>query len=196
MSDQDSSSSSSSQTDEELDGEMDEEMNGEVVKEEEEKDENHRNSPVPSLSTFSSSLRAVIRIKQKYQAMKKRRQEMALALSGAGTFPGAPIRTSPKIFTFDGVPPSAFPAMSSSHTQKKKRKRRKRVLFPNRRTCRSPPRQDQSRAKYCLYLLCAIVFVQVRDQTPQTAQTETEQLCHYLRLPVITCPVESDLFNL
>ncbi|XP_074546699.1 torsin-4A isoform X2 [Halichoeres trimaculatus] len=160
MSDQDSSSSSSSQTDEELDGEMDEETNGEVEKEER-RDENHRDSPVNSLSTFSSSLRAVIRIKQKYQAMKKRRQEMALALSGAGTFPGAPVRTSPKIFTFDGVPPSAFSPLPTSHTQKKKKRRRKRVLFPNRRTCRSPPRQDQSRAKNCLYLLCAIVFVQV-----------------------------------
>lgn len=139
---------------------MDEETNGEVEKEEG-RDENHRDSPVHSLSTFSSSLRAVIRIKQKYQAMKKRRQEMALALSGAGTFPGAPARTSPKIFTFDGVPPSTFSSLSSHHTQKKKRKRRKRVLFPNRGTCRSPPRQDQSRAKNCLYLLCAIVFVQV-----------------------------------
>ncbi|XP_041666198.1 torsin-4A [Cheilinus undulatus] len=156
MSDQDSSSSSSSQTE----GELDEETNGEVEKEEE-RDEKHRGSPTPSLSSFSSSLRAVIRIKQKYQAMKKRRQEMTLALNGAGTFTGAPVRTSPKIFTFDGVTPAAFSSLSSSAPQRKKKRRRKRVLFPNRGGCRSPPKQERSRAKYCLYLLFAIVFVQV-----------------------------------
>ncbi|XP_020508614.2 torsin-4A [Labrus bergylta] len=159
MSDQDSSSSSSSQTD----GEMDEETNGAMEKEEkkEEDDEKHRDSVAQSLSSFSSSLRAVIRIKQKYTALKKRRQEMALSLGAAGAYTGAPSRTSPKIFTFDGVSPLAFSSLSSSATQKKKRRRRKRVLFPNSGGCRSPPRPKRSRAQYCLYLLFAIVFVQV-----------------------------------
>lgn len=159
MSDQDSSTSAS-QTEGELEGEMDEEMDGEVEGEEETNDK-HRNSPVPSLSSFSSSLRAVIRIKQKYQAIKKRRQELALAMGGEGTPTGAPVRTSPKIFTFDPLSPSAFPALSSSVPQRKKKRRRKRVLFPNSGRRRAPPKQEQSRAKYCLYLLFAIVFIQV-----------------------------------
>lgn len=157
MSDQDSSTSAS-QTEGELEGEMDEKMNGEVQGEEE-TDENHRDSSSPSLYSFSSSLRTVMRIKQKYQALKKRRQELALALGGPGTLTGAPARTSPKIFTFDALTPST---LSSSVPQRKKRKRRKRVLFPNRRERRAPPKQEHSRAKYCLYLLFAIVFMQVK----------------------------------
>ncbi|XP_022060880.1 torsin-4A [Acanthochromis polyacanthus] len=152
MSDQDSSSSAS-----QTEGEVDEGLDGEM----ESKEEKLRSSPVPSLSSFSSSLRAVIRIKQKYQAMKKRRQEMALALGGAGALTGAPSRTSPKIFTFDGLTPNSLPSLSSSVPQKKKRRRRKRVLFPNRGGRRAPPRQEHSRAQYCLYLLFGIVFVQV-----------------------------------
>ncbi|XP_041815534.1 torsin-4A isoform X1 [Chelmon rostratus] len=155
MSDQDSSASAS-QTEGEFDGEMDGE-----VESEEKRDDRHSDSSAPSLSSFSSSLRAVIRIKQKYQAMKKRRQELALGLGGAGTLTGAPARTSPKIFTFDGLTPSAFPTLSSAAPPKKKRRRRKRVLFPNSGGRRCPPKQERSRAKYCLYLLFAIVFVQV-----------------------------------
>lgn len=156
MSDQDSSTSAS-QTEGELEGEMDKETNGDVQGEEE-TDENHRDSSSPSLSSFSSSLRTVMRIKQKYQALKKRRQELALALGGPGTLTGTPARTSPKIFTFDAITPST---LSSSVPQRKKRKRRKRVLFPNRKG-RAPPKQEHSRAKYCLYLLFAIVFMQVK----------------------------------
>lgn len=159
MSDQDSSASAS-QTEGEFDGEVDEEMDGEVDSEEKREDR-HSDSSAPSLSNFSSSLRAVVRIKQKYQAMKRRRQELAMGLGGAGALTGAPARTSPKIFTFDGLTPSAFPTLSSSGPQKKKRRRRKRVLFPNSGGCRAPPKQAPSRAKYCLYLLFAIVFVQV-----------------------------------
>ncbi|KAM9338198.1 torsin-4A [Symphorus nematophorus] len=163
MSDQDSSASAS-QTEGEFEGEMDESMDGEMDGEmegEEERDEKLRSSTPPSLSSFSSSLRAVIRIKQKYQAMKKRRQELALQIGGAGGLAGAPVRTSPKIFTFDALTPSAFPALSSSVPQKKKRRRRKRVLYPNGGGRRAPPKQEHSRAKYCLYLLFAIVFIQV-----------------------------------
>ncbi|TKS84876.1 Torsin-4A Torsin family 4 member A [Collichthys lucidus] len=164
MSDQDSScSTSASQTEEELemDGEVNGEVNGEVEGEQEEDiDRSSERSAAPSLSSFSSSLRAVIRIKQKYQAMKKRRQELALGLGGAGNPTGAAPRTSPKIFTFDGLTPIAYSTLAAA-PQRKKRRRRKRVLFPNSGGCRAPPRQEQSRAKYCLYLLFAIVFMQV-----------------------------------
>nr|XP_040053382.1 LOW QUALITY PROTEIN: torsin-4A [Gasterosteus aculeatus aculeatus] len=114
-----------------------------------------RQSPATSVSSFSSSLRAVVRIKQKYLAMKKRRQEALLGPGPEGAPLGAPGKTSPRIFTFDGLPPF------SNLPQKKKKKRRKRVLYPNRGGRRAPPKQEQSRAKYCLYLLCAIVFLQV-----------------------------------
>ncbi|XP_040053382.2 torsin-4A [Gasterosteus aculeatus] len=114
-----------------------------------------RQSPAPSVSSFSSSLRAVVRIKQKYLAMKKRRQEALLGPGPEGAPLGAPGKTSPRIFTFDGLPPF------SNLPQKKKKKRRKRVLYPTRGGRRAPPKQEQSRAKYCLYLLCAIVFLQV-----------------------------------
>lgn len=137
---------------------MDEEMDGEAEGEGQ-REEKQNDSSAPSLSNFSSSLRAVIRIKQKYQAMKKRRQE--LALGGAGALTGAPMRTSPKIFTFDGLTPSAFQTLSASVPQRKKRRRRKRVLFPSSGGRRAPPKQEHSRAKYCLYLLFAIVFLQV-----------------------------------
>ncbi|XP_029025067.1 torsin-4A [Betta splendens] len=150
MSDQDSSASAS-QTEGDLE-----------VDEDGEKDARRRGSPTPSLSALSSSLRAVIRIKHKYQAIKRRRQELGLGPGTAGLLPGAPARTSPKIFTFDGFTPSAFPALTSSAVApKKKKRRRKRVLFPNGVGRRAPPKQEQSRAKYCLYLLCAIVFLQV-----------------------------------
>lgn len=152
MSDQESSASASHTEDE-----LDEELEGD-----EERDENQRDSPAPSLSSFSSTLRAVIRIKQKYQALKKRRQEMALGPGGAG----APTRTSPKIFTFDGLSPFVLPTLSSSMAQRKKRRKRKRVLYPNRRRRRVPPRQERSRATNCLYLLCAIVFLQVKNLIP------------------------------
>ncbi|KAK2818577.1 hypothetical protein Q5P01_024138 [Channa striata] len=159
MSDQDSSASAS-QTEGELEG-MEEEVDGEVEEEDRDEKQRDRDSPTPSLCSLSSSLRAVVRIKQKYQAMKKRRQEMGLGLSGAGPLTGAPTRTSPKIFTFDGLTPSAFPALSGTAPQKKKKRRKKRVLFPNGVGRRAVPKQEQSRAKYCLYLLFAIVFLQV-----------------------------------
>ncbi|XP_061658123.1 torsin-4A [Syngnathoides biaculeatus] len=108
--------------------------------------------PGPGFAGVSSTLRAVIRIKQKYRALKKRRQEMALAMGG---LPGAPVRSSPKIFTFDSAPASA-----SSSPQWKKRKRKRRVLYPNRRRRRAPG-PEHSPAEFCLYLLSAILFVQV-----------------------------------
>ncbi|XP_058473330.1 torsin-4A [Solea solea] len=145
MSDQESSTSAS-QTEGEVEDELEEEGS---------KDEKLSHTAAPSLSEFSSTLRAVIRIKQKYQVLKKRRIEMNQALGGAEFLTGAPARTSPKIFTFDGAAPlSAVP-------QKKKKRRKRRVLFPNRARHRASPKQEHSRAKYCLYLLFFIVFLQV-----------------------------------
>ncbi|KAF7644972.1 hypothetical protein LDENG_00212720 [Lucifuga dentata] len=93
---------------------MEEEMEGGGEREEKE-------APPPplSLSSFSSSLRAVVKIKQKYNAMKKHRMEM------------------------------------------KRRGKKRRVMFPNGGGRRAPPAPEHSRAKYCLYLLCGIVFLQV-----------------------------------
>lgn len=153
MSDQDSTTSAS-QTDGELD-EMDEEM--------QHKGETDKKQADGSNRSFSSSFLAVVRIKQKYLALKKRRQELAMALEGAGTLTGAPVRSSPKIFTFDSLSPSTYPGLSSSMPQKKKRRRKRRVLFPNSGRRRAPPRQEYNQAKNCLYLLLAIVFVQVKS---------------------------------
>lgn len=152
MSDQDSSTSAS-QTDDET------QPDGETEEETEKKQGSGRNF---SQSSFSTSLLAVIRIKQKYQALKRRRLELATALGGVDSLTGAPVKSSPKIFTFDGLGPSGCPTTtSSSAPQKKKRRRKRRVLFPSSRRRRAPPRQDYNRAKYFLYLLLGIVFVQV-----------------------------------
>ncbi|XP_056146917.1 torsin-4A [Lampris incognitus] len=132
-----------------------EEMEGE-----EQKDE-VRESAVPSFSEFSCTLRTVARIKQKYQAMKKRRLEMSAGLGGTGVLTGAPARTSPKIFIFDELTPAPHSSLLFSNPQRKKKKRKRRVLFPTGSGRRTPPSQENSRAKYCLYLLCGIVFLQV-----------------------------------
>ncbi|KAM4635018.1 torsin-4A [Polymixia lowei] len=155
MSDRDSSDRLSGSHTE---GELEEE--GEM-EEEGERDEEEQESTAPSFSQFSSSLHAVIRIKQKYLAMKKRRLEMSAGPGGAGVLTGAPSRTSPKIFTFDGMIPSTYQSSLSYIHQRKKRRKKRRVMFPTGGGCRAPPRQERSRAKYCLYLLCAIVFLQV-----------------------------------
>ncbi|XP_034047947.1 torsin-4A [Thalassophryne amazonica] len=121
-------------------------------------DTNQSERPPPTGSAFST-LHAAIRIKQKYWAMKRLRQEMVLAGSRVPT--GAPSGISPKIFTFEGLTPSGYSALPSSSHQRKKRRRKKRVLFPHGGGRRVPPTKEHSRATYCLYLLCAIVFLQV-----------------------------------
>uniref|UniRef100_A0A1A8J9B6 Torsin family 4, member A n=1 Tax=Nothobranchius kuhntae TaxID=321403 RepID=A0A1A8J9B6_NOTKU len=149
MSDQDTSTSSSSQTGD-VEGELDEELENE-----EGKSKKGSGSSTPSLSSLAS-LCAVIRIKRKYQVMKKRRQERTFE-----AYNGAPVRSSPKIFTFDKETPSAFPAFSQDVQRKKKLRKRKRVLYPNDVGRKTVPKQEHSRAKYGLYLLFVIVFVQV-----------------------------------
>lgn len=159
MSDQDSSASAS-QTGE-FEGDLDEDTNGDTNSEVEvDRSYKHSETHASSLSSFSS-LRAVLRIKQKYHAMKKRRQDLAMGHIETGTQIGAPVRTSPKIFTFDRLTPSAFPALETS-AQKKKKRRKKRVLYPNSGGRRVTPKKEHSRAKHCLYLLFAIVFIQVK----------------------------------
>ncbi|KAF6715696.1 Torsin-4A [Oryzias melastigma] len=146
-----SSSSSCSQTDGDLDGEQDEEV----------KSEDGRSQERPSAPSFSASLLAVMRIKQKYQTLKKRRLELGLSPAAGPPF-GAPERSSPKIFTFDGLTPNAHAAFPPpSNPQKKKKKRRRKVLFPTGGPRRAAPKGERSRATYCLYLLFAIVFLQV-----------------------------------
>lgn len=162
MSDLESSTDDETQTD------------GETEAEGEKEQGNKRSSSLNSSPIgFSSTLLAVVRIKQKYQALKRRRQELALSsLGGLGSFTGGPVKSSPKIFTFDGVQSTSFAptttttttSMSTSAPQKKKRRRKRRVLFPSSRRRRAPPRQDFNRAKYFLYLLLGIVFVQVTSE--------------------------------
>uniref|UniRef100_A0A8C7ZTV6 Torsin family 4, member Aa n=1 Tax=Oryzias sinensis TaxID=183150 RepID=A0A8C7ZTV6_9TELE len=151
-----SGSTCSSQTDGDLEGELDEE-----VESGEGRGQEQSSAPGFSAASFSASLRAVMRIKQKYQILKKRRQELCLAPAAAPLF-GAPERGSPKIFTFDGTTPNAHAAFPPhANPQRKKKKRRRRVLFPNGGTPRTVPKGERSRATYCLYLLFAIVFLQV-----------------------------------
>lgn len=153
--DEQDSSTSASQTEGEMDGVIQRE--GEIDKE-----QTTSQTPIPS---FSSTLYTVIRIKQKYQALKKRRQELGLVLGGSGPPMGAPVLSSPKIFTFDGLSSIANP--NTVHV-KRKRGRRRRVLYPNRGGPRPPPRQEYSLAKYSLYLLLAIVFMQVHCLNTKT----------------------------
>ncbi|KAG7274054.1 hypothetical protein CRUP_030776 [Coryphaenoides rupestris] len=138
--------------------EVEERVEGEEEDESGSRDSDGTTAAPVSFSNFSSSLRAVVRIRQKYLAMKKRRLEMSQAFGG-GPCPlsGAPSRTSPKIFTFDGMMPSAM----SAAPERKRKRRKRRVMYPTGGSRRAPPKQEWSRAKYCLYLLCAIVFLQV-----------------------------------
>lgn len=115
--------------------------------------EKRNSGEVMTFSQFSSTVTAVVRIRQKYQAIKKRRME--LATSGTPFF-SSPRSTSPKIFTFDEVVSD-----SSTTLGKKKKKKKGRVLFPNSSSRRVPLTKEHSRAKNCLLLLCVIVFLQV-----------------------------------
>lgn len=112
-----------------------------------------------TFSQFSATVRAVVRIRQKYQAMKRRRMERAASVSQHSAHLTSQCSdqrsTSPKIFTFDVVDGN-----SPVNVGKKKRKRKGRVLFPNS-SRRVLPTKEQSRAKSCLVLLCVVVFMQV-----------------------------------
>ncbi|KAK3521288.1 hypothetical protein QTP70_003140 [Hemibagrus guttatus] len=121
--------------------------------------ENTKENRTVTFSQFSSTLRAVVRIRQKYQAMKRRRMERAGSTSqhSAHLMPqyNDQRSNSPKIFTFD-----ITDGNSPVHVSKKRRKKKGRVLFPNS-SRRVLPTKEQSRAKSCLVLLCVVVFLQV-----------------------------------
>ncbi|XP_039531323.1 torsin-4A [Pimephales promelas] len=111
---------------------------------------------VASFSQFSSSVRTMVRIRQKYLAMKKRRLEIAAVSSQSF---GSSRSTSPKVFTFDNLyePVTSNPLLSP---RKRKKKRKGRVLYPSN-SLRAVPTKESSRAKSCLYLLFVIVFLQI-----------------------------------
>lgn len=108
-----------------------------------------------SFTQFSSSVRTMMRIRQKYLAMKKRRLEIAAVSSQSFASSRS---TSPKVFTFDNLydPVTSNPASP----RKRKKKRRGRVLYPSS-SLRAVPTKESSRAKNCLYLLFIIVFLQI-----------------------------------
>ncbi|KAJ8287314.1 hypothetical protein GJAV_G00050130 [Gymnothorax javanicus] len=108
-----------------------------------------------SFSQFSSKLRAMMRIRSKYLAIKRRKADLTFSNQGS-IFQNR--STSPKIFTFDGV---AAISGDLSSTRRKKKKRKKRVLFPSDSRRRAAPTERSSRAKYCLLLLSCIVCLQV-----------------------------------
>ncbi|KAL2087669.1 hypothetical protein ACEWY4_016497 [Coilia grayii] len=118
---------------------------------EEQQDQDVKENGAYNFSQLSASVQAVVRIRQKYQALKKRRLEIASAPSAFSS----PRSTSPKIFTFDG------PMVSTSPTliRKKKKKKNRKVLYPSSRA--RTPKQERSWAKSCLFLLSIILFLQV-----------------------------------
>ena len=113
----------------------------------EEEDEEEEKEVVPSgPSLFSPQLRAMMRIRNKYQALKKRR------LNGNGAQLTAPGSNMPEVFTFE---------QSIERAQKKRKKRKSRVLFPSDNRKFLPKEKDKSRAKPFLILFSIIVFLQV-----------------------------------
>lgn len=134
------------------------EQNVSVMLSEDELEKTKENRTTP-FSQFSATVRAVVRIRQKYQAMKRRRMERVASASQHSAHLTVPCgdqrSTSPKIFTFDVIDGN-----SPVNLGKKRRKKKARVLFPNS-SRRVLPTKEQSRAKSCLVLLCVVVFLQV-----------------------------------
>lgn len=118
---------------------------------EEPQDQNIEENGIHRFSQLSASVQAVVRIRQKYLALKKRRLEKAASQSVCCLR-----STSPKIFTFDALTVNTPPPL-----RKKRRKRRGRVQYPSNGYRKVVPNQEHSRAKNCLFLLCIILFLQV-----------------------------------
>ncbi|KAG5834076.1 hypothetical protein ANANG_G00257430, partial [Anguilla anguilla] len=131
-----------------------EQQDGAGSPEDSQEEEEEQAAPHVSFSQFSSKLTAMMRIRNKYLALKRRRAEMAAGLASQGAVP--PRSTSPKIFTFDGVMTGslAFP-------RKRKKRKKRRVLYPSGYKPQTRPAKERSRAKSCLLLLMFIVFLQV-----------------------------------
>ncbi|XP_046717505.1 torsin-4A isoform X1 [Silurus meridionalis] len=132
------------------------EQNLTVTLSEDEDEKTKENKPI-TFSQFSSTVRAVVRIRQKYQAMKRRRMDRSASQCSAHLLPQSNDQrsTSPKIFTFDVGDGNSIVGVG-----KKKKRKKPRVLFPNS-SRRVLPTKEQSRAKSCLVLLCVVVFLQV-----------------------------------
>lgn len=127
----------------------------------EDEQEKPRGNRALTLNQFSATVRAVVRIRQKYQAMKRRRMEQTTPTSQHSAHLKSQCSNqrsnSPKIFTFDV---DAGNSPCPANVTKKRRKKKGRVLFPNS-SRRAVPTKEQSRAKSCLVLLCVVVFLQV-----------------------------------
>ncbi|KAG9333372.1 hypothetical protein JZ751_012732 [Albula glossodonta] len=110
--------------------------------------------PRGTMSPFSK-LGAMMRIRNKYQALKRRRLEQG---GGASAMGRPSLRsTSPEVFTFD---PALAEANAVPPHRRLKKKRKSRVLFPND-SRKFLPVAERSRAKPFLILLSVIVFLQV-----------------------------------
>lgn len=108
------------------------------------------------MSSLTSKLQAMIRIRRKYQVFKTRRAELAREQSRAAMLHRG--STGPEIFTFETT--AAGTAASPCVCRRKKKKRKSRVMFPNSGR-KYLPVQERNRAKSCLFLLSIIVFLQV-----------------------------------
>ncbi|XP_063050455.1 torsin family 4, member Ab [Engraulis encrasicolus] len=106
---------------------------------EDEEEEEEPEAAPPSPSIFSPELRAVMQVWNNYKAMKKRRQ--AMGCGGADTGPGD--------------------QKQAEEAQKRRKKRRSRVLFPSDGRKFMPKQKERSRAKPFLFLFSIIVFLQV-----------------------------------
>ncbi|KAJ8285966.1 hypothetical protein GJAV_G00032990 [Gymnothorax javanicus] len=95
-----------------------------------------------------SKLGAVMRIRNKYQALKRRRMEQA------GT------QSAGEIFTFDAAVQPGGKAEAYLAQQKKKKRKSSRVLFPSDGR-KFLPAAERSRAKPFLFLLSSVLFLQV-----------------------------------
>lgn len=129
----------------------------EEQQEEQEEQQPVKENGVYNFSQLSASVQAVVRIRQKYQALKKRRLEIASSQAQSNFSPQR--STSPKIFTFDG--PVASPTLLEKEKRKKKKRKTRRVLYPSGRVRKGGPKQERSWAKSCLFFLSIILFLQV-----------------------------------
>ncbi|XP_035291977.1 torsin family 4, member Ab isoform X2 [Anguilla anguilla] len=126
------------------------------------KGEEERTVLSPGTSPFSSKLGAMMRIRNKYLALKRRRVEQGgpqSAVAGRLSLRS----TSPEIFTFDlAAGPGSGPGVEphAGHTLRRKRRRKSRVLFPSGGR-RFLPATERSRAKPFLFLLSVVLFLQV-----------------------------------
>ncbi|XP_048099629.1 torsin family 4, member Ab isoform X1 [Alosa alosa] len=120
-----------------LESQVDEEGRGE--------EEEKKTTPLnpSSQSLFSPQLKAMMRIRNKYQALKKRR------ISSNSAAAATPRANMPEVFTFEQL------------TEQKKRRRKSRVLFPSDSRKFLPKEKERSRAKPFLILFSIIVFLQV-----------------------------------